>query len=265
MTESDPKKRPPVSLSKARHCRLELWLLGHGHEGEPILPGTQRTFDMGHLIEAAMLRGVTLVETDDEGGLLEKTIGPWWKDLGEVKDYATGKSFVASEGQLSDFQRPVKFAGFIGHMDALLSIDTGRYVLDTKSASGIGFDRAVTGNIYDDPFAREYVGQILAYREGLIEEGEDIAGAVLLYFNKEQSKICARFVEPNPDIVNEMRERLSWANNPAEPLPDYEWNVGQQIPLRCQYCSLRAECGKVRGRSAILSFDKKNKPIWTAA
>lgn len=259
--------RPPVSLSMANKCRMMLYLKAHGYAEEETQPGAQRTFDMGTLIEAAMLRGVPIVFPTDDGGLEEKVIGPWWDQLGEVKDYATGKSFVAAPGQLSDFQRPVRWQGFVGHLDAILSIDTGRYVLDTKSASGFGYDKALTGELGTDTFAREYVGQVLAYREALVEEGEDIAGAILLYFNKEQSKVCARFIDPNPGLVAEMKERLSWANSPGEPEPDHVWIRGQGVPLRCGYCSMRASCGQVRGLDLELAFVKKARsselsPVW---
>lgn len=241
---------------------MELWLLGHGYQGEPTLPGTQRTFDMGTLVEAAMLRGIELVVPNDDGGLDAVKIGPWWETLGEVRDYSTNKSFVAAPDQLSDFQRLVSFAGYKGHIDAILTLDTGRYVLDTKSASGFSYDRAVTGDLNADTFAREYVGQVLGYREGLIAEGEEIAGGILLYFNKEQSKVCARFIDPNPEIVEEMRERLSWAKNAAEPEADWVWVKGMEVPLRCGYCSLRESCAQVRGLSLSQQFDNKNRPKW---
>lgn len=252
------EKRPALSGSNSRHCRMKLWLGHHGHPEEPVQPGARRTFDLGTIIEAAMFRGVEV----DLGGGQKETLGPWWKDLGEVRDYATGKTFTANMDQVSDFQRTVKFHGLEGHIDALLKIESGLYVVDTKTTQGFGYDRHLTGNLEEDAFAKEYIGQLHFYAAGLREEGLDIVGGVLVFFNKEQSNVMARFVDYNPSIVEEIKERLAAAQADAEPEPDYAWEKGKPVSLRCRYCSFRESCAKVRGVSLVQSFDKKGKPQW---
>lgn len=260
---SDPN-RPRISGSMALKCRMHIYLAAHGYPEEPTQPGAQRTFDLGHIIEAAMFRPVPLVSVDDDGGITEQIVGPWWKDLGEVRDPVTGKSFTASMDQLSGFQRVVSFAGYKGHVDALAKLDTGLYVPDVKSTQGFGFDRHLKSVLLEDVFAREYVGQLHFYMAGLREEGEDIAGAFLLFYNKENSQVMARFVDYDPLVVEEILERLSWAKNDAEPEPDHVWTRGEKLPLRCTYCSFREACAGVRGLALSQSF-VKGKPVWVAA
>ena len=269
--------RPPVSGSMAGHCRLEIWLAAHGYEKEPVQPGAQRTFDLGHIIEAAMFRGVDVptgnikpvldgVDGTETGWNTEETqrVGPWWPNLGEVKDHATGQSFDAADATVTGYQREVAFAGYAGHIDGILAIPSGRYVLDCKSTQGFGYDRNLASSLLQDPFASEYVKQLHFYIQGLKDEGEAIEGGVLVYFNKENSQVCARFVPYDPAIVEEIRERLSWAKNEAEPEPDWKWEKGSEVPLRCRYCSLKQSCSGVRGIPIELGFTKKGKPTWIA-
>lgn len=246
-------------------CRMYLWLQGHGYEPEPVLPGSQRTFDMGHLVEAAMFREVPLISVKDDGTLDEVRVGPWWATAGELRDNKTGKSIVASMDQLSGFQRVVEFAGYKGHIDGLLKLDTGLYVPDVKSTQGFGYDRHLMSDLMADPFARKYVGQLNGYMQALMDEGQDIAGGVLIFYNKENSQIMLRFVDHDPAVVAEIRERLSWATNPAEPEPDYPWIKADKIPLPCGYCSQRNNCSAVRGQGLTQLFDKKGKPVWLVA
>jgi hypothetical protein len=255
-------ERPPISGSMALHCRAELFLNAHGYKGEPILPGTQRTFDVGTIIEAVMLRGVLLGDLEDENGIV---IVPWWKNLGEVKDAASGRSFTAADCKLSDFQREVTFAGVKGHLDALVDIDGLTYVLDVKTTQNFGYKRHLTGDLLEDPFAREYVGQLHFYMAGLIAEGVPIAGGVLLFFNKEQSHVMCRFVDYDQSVVDEIEQRLKAANGKQFPTPDWVWREGEEIPLRSRYCSQKHNCAKMRGFVLELSVGGKNgSPTWRA-
>lgn len=265
--ELNEKTRPAVSGSMALHCRQEIWLSAHGYAKEDAQPGANRTFDLGHMVEAAMFQSAKFISVDDDGNLEERIIGPWWDKnnpgyVGEIRDNKTGKTIQADMSQLSGFQRVVSFMGYKGHIDCLLKLDTGTYVADCKTTQGFGYDRALTNDLLTDVFAREYVGQLHFYMAGLRAEGEDITGAVLIYFNKEQSKVMARFVDYDESIVTELKERLSWAKNEAEPVPDWEWIKGTAIPLRCGYCSFRQSCAQVRGLNLTQQFDKKNKPQW---
>lgn len=256
------EQRPPVSGSMALHCRREIYLAAHGAVPEPTLPSAARTFDLGHIVEAAMLRGV---EAHD--GQKTAKLGPWWPNLGEVKDYASGRSFIASSlSQLRQFQREVSFAGFKGHIDCLVDLPEGVFVLDVKTTQGFGYDRHKTSVLLEDPFAREYVGQLHFYMAGLKAEGVKIAGGILLFYNKEQSNVMCRFVDYDPAIVAECEERLSWADlkQTMHPKADWDWYIDEKLPLRCSYCNLREACAKSRGVSLKLNINTKGKPEWFA-
>lgn len=255
------RERPAISGSMAGHCRMEIWLLGHGRQREEVHAGAQRTFDLGFIIEAAMLRGVEV-----DAGLPEPiTVGPWFPNVGTVRDLVTGQSFESSEAVVTDFQREVQFAGYGGHIDGILHLPTGAYVLDVKTTQGFGYDRYKTSNLALDPFAKEYVAQLHFYMQGLIDAGEPIVGGLLLFFNKEQSQVMARFVEYDPAIVENIRERLSWATRDAEPEPDWVWTKGLELPLRCGYCMVREACSEIRGLRLEQSYKKNGKPLWRVA
>jgi hypothetical protein len=242
-------------------------LNNHGYKGEPILPGTQRTFDVGTVVEALMLQGVAIAGKQTKEGYTEEivTIKPWWESLGEVKDAATGRSFTAADCKLSDFQREVTFAGIKGHLDAIVDIDGLTYVLDVKTTQNFGYKRHLTGDLLEDPFAREYVGQLHFYMAGLIAEGIPIAGGILLFFNKEQSHVMCRFVDYDQSVVDEIEQRLKAAKGKEFPTPDWQWFEGEEVPLRCRYCNVRNHCAEKRGYVLELSIGGKNgSPTWRA-
>lgn len=252
--------RPPVSLSMALGCRMRLWLSGHGYENEPVTPTAQRTFDIGHLAEAAMFDGIT-VGTE--------THGPWWPSLGEIRDNDRGVTLNPLEWDVIDRQREVSLGGYNGHIDGLLKHKTdGTIILpDMKTASSFGYEKSLKGDLSDpsSPFSRGYVGQLHAYRLGLIADGVDVSAMILLYFSKEQSKVSFRHIDHNPEIDAEILERLSWAKSPMEPTPDYEWKAREPVPLACGYCSQRTNCASIRGFSLEMEFSKRGAPVWRAA
>lgn len=250
-------ERPPVSLSMALKCRAHIWLAAHGHEQEPVTPTSQRVFDMGHLIEAAMFDGITLGEDK---------IGPWFYTLGEIRDPIRGVSLNPEEWEITDRQTEVEYAGFKGHVDGLLRHKQDKTVIlpDVKSASGFSFDRALKEDLTENPFSRYYVGQLHAYRRGLIDKGIEVTAMILLYLNKEQGKVMFRHVDHQPEIDQEIAERLAWAKSTAEPTPDYEWKSGAKLPLACSYCSFKTSCATLRGMTLEQAYEK-NKPIWVPA
>jgi hypothetical protein len=251
--DAEKAARPLLSGSMALKCRRMLWLKAHGAPEEPILPGTQRTFDLGILAEAAMLHGVDLPAG---------RIYPWWGNLGAVRDHAADIFFLANESPISDFQREVSFAGITGHIDALVKINGQTFVLDVKTTQGFGYNRHKTGDLMADPFAREYVGQLHFYMAGLKAEGVEIAGGILLFFNKLQSQVMARFVAYDESIVAEIIARLDSAKLELPPKPDWDWEVGEKIPLRCSYCSLKTPCAESRGVALLHNTNGKGEPEW---
>lgn len=250
--------RPAISGSMCGHCRVEIWLLAHGGVREEVLPGTQRTFDLGFIVEAAMLRSITV----DIGLPAAVEVGPWFPHLGEVRDPATGKSFDTGESLVTDFQKEVSFAGYKGHIDGILRLSTGNYLLDVKTTQGHGFKRHKTNNLMLDPFAREYVCQLHFYMQGLMDEGYEIHGGMLLFYNKENSQVMARFVDYDPVLVAEIKERLSWATKEGEPEPDWAWSRGSDIPMRCGYCGVKEACAELRGLSLGKRINKNGRPEW---
>jgi hypothetical protein len=244
--------RPPVSLSQALHCRMEIWLNAHGYDKEPIEPGAQRTFDMGNMIEAAFFDG-----TGTESGI------PWFYSAKTISE-PNGTSIDTALWDIKHRQLEVELFGLKGHIDALLvnKNGSGTILVDTKSASGFSYDRAISGNLMESPFSREYVGQLHAYYAALEKMGMKPDLMALIYFNKEQSKLMLRFVPFDEPIMREMEDRLLWARNGSGPEPDWEWDKGKQIPLRCGYCAQKMNCAEVRGDKITLGFTKKSAPVW---
>ena len=252
-------ERPAVSLSMALKCRSFIWLNGHGYAQEEPTQTAGRTFGIGHLAEAAMFDGIKIDE--------DHTVGPWWETLEEITDNSHGVKIKPSEWDVIDRQREVEVDGFKGHIDGLLKhkIDGTVLLVDMKTTGGFGYDRNLKGDLNESPFSRGYVGQLHAYRLGLLAQGQRVDGMLLLYFNKEQSKVMFRYIDYDPAIDAEIHERLSWANATAEPTPDYEWTRGQPVGLACSYCSQRPNCAIVRGMGLALEFNKKGSPVWRAA
>jgi hypothetical protein len=116
-----------------------------------------------------------------------------------------------------------------------------------------------------NPFSRENVFQVATYVAASRRKWPslNIDGGILLLYNRENSRVAFRRVPDDPAIVEEGKERLSWADSPIEPVPDWEWVKGQRIPLRCGYCSLRAGCAEVRG-SLLELVKERDGPAWIA-
>lgn len=255
--------RPPVSLSMALSCRLKLWLAGHGYPQIPPRPQSVRTFDYGHFTEAALLGEVQLPDG--------RVAGPWWSELEAIHDYDSGRMIWAPDWEIVDRQKEVEWLGYKGHVDCILvhkdaeckcepKYEAGTRLLpDVKSTSGIGYKKSLKGNLLDDKFARGYVGQLHAYREGLHEPLE----MLLIYVSKEQSKIMCRFITYDKRVVMDAGERLAWATSEREPEPDWNWNRGEDVPLVCGYCPYIESCSQVRGIPVELTF-QDYQPKWRA-
>jgi hypothetical protein len=71
---------------------------------------------------------------------------------------------------------------------------------------------------------------------------DGIDAMMLIYFNKEQSKLMMRVIDYSPVIIKEIDERLSWASSPLQPKPDCAWEFGKPLPLRCTYCAQKQNC-----------------------
>ncbi len=255
-------ERPPVSLSMAGHCRMALYLDSHGYQKEEPTPQAYRTFGFGHLAEKAMFDGFPA------GSVTEEAIGPWFFQEAQLRDNASGITMNPSEWTVTDRQREVELHGYKGHIDALLRHKGDGVVLlpDMKTASSFGYDKSLTSDLLDNPFSRQYVFQLHAYRAGLLAQGETIHGMILLYLNKEQSRLSFRNITHQPWIDEEIAERLSWAKANAEPTPDWPWTPREALPLLCSYCNQRTNCAAIRGMSLTQEFNKRNgNPIWKAA
>jgi len=250
-------ERPPVSLSQALHCRMEIWLNAHGFKPESVQPGTQRTFDVGNMVEAAFFDG----DMTEDGR-------PWFYGQPEILDPVGGWKLVTSEFKLEGHhrQREVSLWGLKGHLDNLLVRKKDGFTIlpDMKTASGFSYDRAAKGDLSENVFSREYLGQLHVYRRALEEEGQRVDLMCLIYFNKEQSQLMVRFVKYEDAIVKEAEERLAWRLSEAAPPPDWEWKAGDLLPLRCGYCSQKANCALQRAMSLDMTFKKTGAPMWTA-
>jgi hypothetical protein len=252
-------ERPPVSGSQAGHCRAEIWLAAHGAAQEPVLPHVQRTFDLGHIVEQTMFGGIAEKALD---GHLEP-MPAWWPEIGEIMDYSTGEIIKTSEWEVRDRQDEVEVDGFLGHMDGVLGRE-GRFIIpDIKTMPSLTWDRNLKGDLMENCFSREYVMQLHFYMEGKRKKSPqlDIKEAVLINFNKENSKVAARFVGYDPGLVAEMKERLSWARKEKAPEPDWAWERGKPIPLRCGYCGFRNACATQRGQAIVMQA-VKGQPKW---
>jgi hypothetical protein len=248
--------RPPVSLSSAGHCRMELWLAAHGRDKEPIAPRGKRTLDVGTLAEAAMFDGLP-------GPYPDEPIGPWWPDMDEITDYSRRVTIKIADTKIIDRQREVKIGPFVGHIDGVMQWQDRNYVIDMKTTQGFGFKRHLTGDLMKDTFAREYCMQLQAYMGAVLNEGGNLAGGLLLFYNKENGKVMFRFVDKDPVLYAECVERLTQSGSPAEPFPDYEWTPGKKLPSRCSYCSFKTSCATQRGASLKTWVQKDGNQVWS--
>ena len=247
-------ERDPVTLSQALHCRAEIWLNAHGYEKEPVQPGAQRTFDVGTTVEALMFEGV------NASGI---PVGPWWPTLPVLQDPINGFTVDPAEYEAEHRQKEIEWLGFKGHIDALLVKKGNSVLVDMKTASGFSYDRAMKGDLLDSPFKREYVGQLHAYAVGLVSAGLTVHNMALIYFNKEQSQVGIRHVPFSQAILDEAEQKLLGSRADAPPTPDWAWEKGKAIPLRCGYCAQKVNCANMRGAELTLST-VKGKPVWTA-
>lgn len=263
-------------MSQSGHCKLALWLEHHYPETKlPILPGTQRTFDMGHMVEKMFFEQVEI-----RGRTGPELIGDWWNQIELIEDHVTGWRLYPSQWPVTQRQLEVSIGELKGHIDGAIDADVEmmrggdaqegklveRWVLDVKSAAGFQWDRATfTEDLMEDVFLREYVRAqnlyVLAYRE---QEKIEAAGSCLVFFNKEQSKVSARFLRFDEVIAADALNRLLAGTSTEEPMPDWEWKKDTELPLRCSYCDFKQGCADTRGM--ILEgpeISKRGKPIWT--
>lgn len=258
--------RPAVSLSMAGNCRAKIYFAAHGAPQEEIRAGTQRTFDIGHLVEELMLRGIEIAPD----GTTSERLPPWWETLGEVTDHSTGMVIDTAKLRPYAFQQELTTDGFVGHVDAFVIDPLGSepvFILDVKTMPGMTFSRYLKGDLLADPFARQYVLQLQAYMHATHDEsfeGPPAEAAALLLFNKENSQVAFRFVKYDPALAAECVERLSWARSDVAPTPEWPWAPAPiELPLVCRYCNFKASCAELRGRTLDLTI-QKGKPVWVA-
>lgn len=196
-----------------------------------------------------------------------QTVGPWFRQLGEITDYSTGRVLDTTGWEIGNRQAEVEWLGIKGHIDAI----TGprMFVLwDNKTMPGMSWDRSIRDDLLASPFSREYVFQLHFYRRGWEERirkqgaGPQLDGMALLLFNKENSKVAYRWIDYDQKIVAEIEERLSWSRSKKAPAPDWAWLKGDDLPLRCRYCPYRDACAIRRGVGIELGI-KKGRPCWT--
>src|SRR5450631_2735795 len=101
-----------------------------------------------------------------------------------------------SEWIVSDRQTEIEAYGFRGHCDALLTHkDNGSVLLpDSKAVGCTSYKMSLTSDLNNSPFAREYVGQLHAYRKGFLAKGQRIDGMLLIYYNVCSSEIMFRHI-----------------------------------------------------------------------
>jgi hypothetical protein len=249
-------ERPAVSLSQAGHCRMELFLAAKGAAKEEPLPHVQRKFDMGHLTEALLFGQVAIPNGSQE------TVGGWWDTLDTVTDHSTGTKYSTREIELDYPQFEVEVDGFLGHLDRIGGPDPIRCI-DSKSMPSYSWQRNITSDLMANPFSREMVIQQNLYIHGVRLKRPDwqMDEWMLALVNRDDLSVAVRVGKYDPRLVAEGRERLSWARAGAEPVPDWSWSRGQDIPLRCSYCSFRDSCGEMRGLALELRIEK-NQPKW---
>lgn len=252
-------ERDPVSGSMAGHCRTEIWCAAYGLKKEEPLPNVQRTFNLGHIIEQVMFGG--LAENTMDGHL--EPMPAWWPTIGEITDHSTGEVINTSEWEVRDRQAEVECEGFKGHIDGVAGHEGRLVLVDVKTMPSFTWDRNLKDDLMGNPFSREYVFQLHFYMEGWnSSHPSPIKEGWLVNFNKENSKVAFRAVGYDPAIVAEMKERLSWARSPVAPVPEWTWERGKPIPLRCGYCGFREACANIRGTKLTLQA-VKGRPTWT--
>lgn len=247
-------KRPPVSLSMAGHCRMELWLAGHEREPEPVDVRTQRIFDVGHLTESAVFDTVRIWDPETQSA---HEIGPWWPTLGELYDPSSGEMIDLTKTEANDRQREVEVAGLKGHIDAITRVGGEFFVVDTKTMGSMSWKYSQKKDYATDVFGKEYLSQQVMYMEGLrLGGGVAPKRAFLLCYNRDTLEFYVRFLDYDQAVVADGVERLSWAKSEQAPEPDHQWSRGQQIPLRCGYCNFKVSCADYRGEKLSLSTGK---------
>jgi len=249
-------ERPAVSLSMAGMCRMKIWLASQEREQDPILPRTQRLFDAGHRTEQSLFEGFT----DGDGQIRPS----WWATFEEISDPATGEKLNPPEWQVGSRQEVVIVDDIAGHLDAIIKSPQDEFrLVDAKSARAFSFTKLAKADLATDLFARQYVMQLQMYMEGKRLDGDrlGIRDALLFFINKDDLYAMFRAVRYDSAMVEEGRERLSWSKSKAEPVPDWEWSRGQDIPTMCGYCSFRTACSEMRGMALELRIEK-NAPKW---
>jgi hypothetical protein len=240
---------------------MELWLKGHGYPEEAPLPTVQRKFDLGHLIEAAVFNARVIEETSAENG----GVGRWWASAEPLTDYSTGEVYEPKGIEIQNRQEEVEDEGVLGHLDGIGGPDPFR-VMDSKSMVSFSFKKNLRDDLMENVFSREMVMQQQAYIAGARKKfpALGIEEWMLVMVNRDDLKMAVRVGQYDPALVDEGRERRSWAKSKQEPVPDYEWTKGEDIPTRCRYCSLKYSCAEVRGTPIKLVVELKG-PRWVVA
>jgi hypothetical protein len=273
-----PELSKPLSLSDAGKCRLYLWLKRHGYQKEEPTPQAQRTFDYGDAIEMLVFEGIKVASTHEPSGF--KVIGQWWDLSTALHEPILDLWINPSIHPIRDRQREVKVGNYKGHIDGVADVvireslteklaesagvevamgDAVTTVVDSKSANGYSYDRACRdGDLSANVFSREYVISQNMYLEGVPEAKQ----AILVYANKEHGPMMFRLLPRREELVEEGLDRLRSADATAEPRPDWDWEKGKPIPLRCSYCEQKWACSQVRGQALAGPVFVKGKPQW---
>jgi len=271
--ELKQKEWAKLSGSHSGHCRMEIWLAANGWPREDREGASMRTMNLGTLAELAMFDKVIVF---DPVANAADSIGPWWPEMGVLKDPVSGESIDCQKSEIVLRQAEVDIDGVMGHLDGVALVPHLKFktnlpeleaevkiepvVLDAKTMPGLTWKRNYDGDLLENPFSREYVFQLQFYLEGLRRKGGVVVQgknygvpkrAALVCFNKENSKVILRFVHYDESLVAEMHERLSWGRSESEPKPDWPWQKGKPVPLRCQYCDYRQSCAGVRGATVV--------------
>jgi hypothetical protein len=235
----------------AGHCRTKIWLAAQGVKPEPFADKTEMIFGAGDVYEALVLDGITIYNPETKR---TETRGPWWgKEITEIGDPTTGEMIDAREVRIHNRQEEVVVDGVVGHLDGIARFNAEFVVMDVKSMSDWSYKQMFKKVLLEDVFSREYVFQQHFYMEGkrIQPGGVQPSRAALICINKSTCEAMLRFIPYDPRVVVEMKERLAWRASPQAPIPEWEWEAGRTIPLRCGYCEFRQGCAGLRGVNLI--------------
>jgi hypothetical protein len=239
----------PLRLSNAGRCARQTAYRLHNFEPEPLSARRLRTFEYGHLVEAALRK--------------------WAAGAGEEILYAQDDvTLDCGEGLLVS-----------GHIDGRLVLDGVEWLLEIKSISTDGFMFAAK----DGP-DYSYLAQANAYMAAT-----GVPRTLFIFCDKNDQELCEFVVLLKPELVEEIKQRFRRvAASTPEALPDREhapiaekgdWRGGcapaftpaelitkkgwykptgrKILPWQCGYCDFHRQCWGVGDPEIV-----KGKPVW---